>query len=1061
VFDERVALTRSDDRDYFERNFAVSGPSTIVVIVEEDDADVGLRLSAGVPAQPIEVESRLYGRGLEVAALTLSGSSQVTVSLSSPQEMRVPGFARVRILRYDSENTDAAGQARLDTFRNWTTATLANSNINETRRSSIDLMGKVAAHFDSPAGDPRLAAWAHMVTAQLHYSPDVSWKDALVEARRAEQAFRSLAVPELRNAARARYKAGEALLQLLVIPGATPSAEDAAQEARRIFEELSAPTSAMSAIERAWATVNLFLLEYQLEDWNQGRKAAMRALAEMRAVGHLRGELVALGNLGTIAAEAGNYQEAVRYHDQVMARLDSVPSVYSRLALVFNAANADAYTGRSERALQRYLLGLRYAREVGSRAHEGRMLHGLGHVYLNRGDLAQAATFYGAALDIRRTVNDEGGLLASLRMAGRLARETGDTGKAIEMHSEAAARAGTPHVLLRAQLELALDYLAMGDGVRAMNMCREALGADGGPDSARADEIRLTLAALLMEKGSTGNLAEADALIARAEAGAANRSDLLLEVFARRTRAQFLVRRARFKDAREEYERAIRLIYEYRSLSPNPELQATTLVHEQATFRGYVDLLMRETAARDAGRLARVTPAEEQALRTLEFARALNFRPPRDPRMDAATQARIDGLLARMAEKRVRIAANSDRSSPSARAQELLQLDMARLRAELDRVRAEVVAPGEAVGVRPAGELPAAEFAWGALGPGEAQVSYALGQKHAYLWVRDTHGISATVLAETPAQVERRLDVLLAANRMQAPETLEAGLARLSQLLMPRGMLHDAAVVEIIADGKLANIPFAALRSPTDPARRLIETHVVRNVASMLKVPANGVAREPDWSFIAVSASGGGARRADKALPTLSATGSEAAAIAALFSTRDGAARVKLLSADGTAQKIAGLWSGGAGIVHFATHGLANVRHPMASLLLLPATDADGQATYLTAGQVQEWRGEVGLVFLAACDTAVGPARFADGMPGLQRAFLRAGARGVIATLWPIEDVAARDFSLDFYRRLLELQPDVALRETQRAWLVTLPGMKPADALRRRMTAWAHVYYTQ
>jgi hypothetical protein len=37
----------------------------------------------------------------------------------------------------------------------------------------------------------------------------------------------------------------------------------------------------------------------------------------------------------------------------------------------------------------------------------------------------------------------------------------------------------------------------------------------------------------------------------------------------------------------------------------------------------------------------------------------------------------------------------------------------------------------------------------------------------------------------------------------------------------------------------------------------------------------------------------------------------------------------------------------------------------------------------------------------------------------------------------------------------------VALRETQRAWLVTLPGMKPADALRRRMTAWAHVYYTQ
>ena len=147
--------------------------------------------------------------------------------------------------------------------------------------------------------------------------------------------------------------------------------------------------------------------------------------------------------------------------------------------------------------------------------------------------------------------------------------------------------------------------------------------------------------------------------------------------------------------------------------------------------------------------------------------------------------------------------------------------------------------------------------------------------------------------------------------------------------------------------------------------------------------------------------------------------------------------------------------------MHFATHGLANVRQPMASLLLLPAKSADGSASYLTAGQVQEWRGDVGLVFLGACDSAVGPARFADGMPGLQRAFLRAGARGVVATLWPIEDVAARDFSLEFYRRLMSSAPDVALREAQRAWLHSPPGSKPEEGLRRRMTAWAHVYYTQ
>jgi CHAT domain-containing protein len=404
----------------------------------------------------------------------------------------------------------------------------------------------------------------------------------------------------------------------------------------------------------------------------------------------------------------------------------------------------------------------------------------------------------------------------------------------------------------------------------------------------------------------------------------------------------------------------------------------------------------------------------------------------------------------------VRIAAITDRAAPPDRALELLQLDMARLRAELDRIRAQ------AVGERATEDLPVAGFDWGALEPGVAQLSYALGRKHAYLWVRDATGISATVLAESPAQIERRLNEMLAADRLRSAETLEPALARLSDVLVPRGMLNEAKVVEIVADGKLSSIPFAALRSPTDPARRLVETHVVRNIASMLETPGPGPAQAPDWTFIGVSAGGGGPRQANTSFPGLSATRAEASAIAAMFSARDGAARVKLLGdADGNAREIQGLWSRGASILHFATHGLANVRQPMASLLLLPAKNTDGSGTYLTAGQVQEWRGEVGLVFLSACNTAVGQTRFADGMPGLQRAFLRAGARGVIATLWPIEDVAARDFSLEFYRRLMNSPPDVALRETQRAWLAAPPALKPAETLRRRMTAWAHVYYTQ
>jgi CHAT domain-containing protein len=101
-------------------------------------------------------------------------------------------------------------------------------------------------------------------------------------------------------------------------------------------------------------------------------------------------------------------------------------------------------------------------------------------------------------------------------------------------------------------------------------------------------------------------------------------------------------------------------------------------------------------------------------------------------------------------------------------------------------------------------------------------------------------------------------------------------------------------------------------------------------------------------------------------------------------------------------------------------------------------------------------------VYLSACDTAVGVARFGEGASGMQRAFLRAGARGVIATLWPVEDLYASQFAKDFYGRYTAGMPaSRALWETQRAWMVPAPGVRDSEQAHRRLTAWAHVFYAQ
>jgi len=202
---------------------------------------------------------------------------------------------------------------------------------------------------------------------------------------------------------------------------------------------------------------------------------------------------------------------------------------------------------------------------------------------------------------------------------------------------------------------------------------------------------------------------------------------------------------------------------------------------------------------------------------------------------------------------------------------------------------------------------------------------------------------------------------------------------------------------------------------------------------------------------------------ASRVFSVLHTVSAEARDIEALFLRRDPAAKVRLLrGAEGSASNLRKAWQDGAEVIHFATHGLADPRQPQASLLLLPALDAAGSPTYLTAGQVQEWRGDVELVFLGACETAVGPSRFAEGLPGMQRAFLRAGSRAVIATLWPVEDIYASEFAADFYRRYFGgMRASQALSETQRAWTAPMAGLSAREQSYRRMTAWAHAIYSE
>jgi CHAT domain-containing protein len=79
------------------------------------------------------------------------------------------------------------------------------------------------------------------------------------------------------------------------------------------------------------------------------------------------------------------------------------------------------------------------------------------------------------------------------------------------------------------------------------------------------------------------------------------------------------------------------------------------------------------------------------------------------------------------------------------------------------------------------------------------------------------------------------------------------------------------------------------------------------------------------------------------------------------------------------------------------------------------------------------------LVVLSACDTGGGEARAGEGVMGLRRGFVQAGAQNLLMTLWPISDETTVQIMLDFYDAAFKTgNAPQALADTERDWLVKL-----------------------
>jgi len=164
----------------------------------------------------------------------------------------------------------------------------------------------------------------------------------------------------------------------------------------------------------------------------------------------------------------------------------------------------------------------------------------------------------------------------------------------------------------------------------------------------------------------------------------------------------------------------------------------------------------------------------------------------------------------------------------------------------------------------------------------------------------------------------------------------------------------------------------------------------------------------------------------------LKAAAQEGAAIKALWGEA-----ATVFSGGQADERTAKLQAASASCLHFAAHGVADDDSPLYSALALSPdpTEASQPAEdgYLYAYEVMQLERTAPLVVLSACETALGAEADGEGLVGLVRAFLSAGSRAVVASLWSVDDEATAALMRAFYEGLQKgVPPDAALAAAQR-----------------------------
>jgi CHAT domain-containing protein/tetratricopeptide (TPR) repeat protein len=789
------------------------------------------------------------------------------------------------------------------------------------------------------------------------------------------------------------------------------------------------------------------------------------ALPILRATGDLDSEASTLNNIGAVYWLSGDAQKALEKFKQSLPIYQAIGALSGKAITLNNIGAVYWSLGETLKALEKFGEALSINQTIGDRIAEGNAISNLGRAYLSLGETQKALETLNESLSISRATGDRITESNSLNHLGKAYLSRGETQKALEKFNEAlpiSQATGDRDTEATTLHGIGLVRSSLGETQEALEKFNRAI-ATFQVTGNRSGEAASLLGIARVEL-TRGNLRQARQNVEQALS--------LIESLRTNTTSQEL--RASYLASQQDFYRSyIDILMQMHKQNPNAAFDAAAFaVSERARARSLLELLKEARADIRQGVDSALLERERymrQRLNAKAAAQVSLLSREHTPNQAAAAAKEIASITTEYEELRAQIRASSPRYAALTQPQPLNLAETQQQTLDPDTLLLEYSLGDNASYLFVVSQNSITSYQL----PKRSEIEAATQR------VRELLTAPQSRPGETGAKRQARIK--------EARANYWSQTAALSQMLLgPAASQLGAMRLLIVADGALQYLPFGALPAPEmkrqgdgetgrkgklrpvapSPRRPVAFTPLIVNHEIVYLPSASALAvlrcelagRQPVAKAVAVLADPVFSADDARVKPSNKAQASEEAPSDLTRAINDvGGELRRLLMTRDEAENILSVTPRNGGfaaldfranramatgdelsnyrIVHFATHSLLNSEHPELSGLVLSLVDEQGkpQDGFLRMHEIFNLRLPAELVVLSACQTGLGKELKGEGLVGLTRGFMYAGAARVVASLWEVNDAATAELMKRFYRRMLQdgMRPAAALRAAQ------------------------------